>query len=59
MEKKNGKHKTKFVLPKYRKNDTVKTKDGEGQITAISQEGSYGFWYNINNKWYSEVEIIQ
>lgn len=59
MEGKNGKHRTKFVLPKYRKNSLVKTKDGEGVVKAISQQVGYGYWYNINDKWYSEVEIIQ
>ena len=49
----------KFNLPKFKKGDKVKTKDGIGVIRTISNEGKYGFFYIINDKLYSEIEIIE
>jgi hypothetical protein len=48
-----------FRLPKYRKGDKVKTKDGIGVIKSISNEGKFGFFYIIDDKVYSEIEIIE
>lgn len=55
MAKLNG----KFKLPKFRKGDKVKTKDGVGVIKSISNEAHYGYFYIINDKVYSEIEIIE
>jgi hypothetical protein len=46
-------------LPKFKKGDKVKTKDGIGLVSSISNEGKYGFFYIINEKVYSEIEIIE
>jgi len=48
-----------FVLPKYKKGSQVKTKDGEGSVEGIQNEGELGYFYLINDKWYAEFEIIQ
>lgn len=55
MAKLNG----KFKLPKFKKGDKVKTKDGVGTIKSISNEGQYGYFYIVNDKVYSEIEIIE
>lgn len=49
----------KFRLPKFKKGDKVKTKNGIGIIKTISNEGKYGFFYIIDDKLYSEIEIIE
>lgn len=59
MAVKNGKRLTKFVLPKFKKGDKVKTKEGLGDISSIRNESGYGYWYLINDRWYAEHEIIQ
>lgn len=59
MARNRGKSSIKFELPKYRKGEVVKTKDGQGVITAVRNMDGYGYWYCINDKFYSQVEVFQ
>lgn len=54
-----AKIKQQFRLPKFKKGSQVKTKDGVGTIKSISNEGKFGFFYIIDDKVYSEIEIIE
>jgi len=59
MAHKSGKKTMQFELPKFKKGNRVKTKDGEGEIEAISNEGNLGYFYLINGKFYAQYEIFQ
>lgn len=49
--------KTKFVMPKYKKWQEVKTPDGIGKIYGISHVGANGYFYEVNGQYYAEVEL--
>lgn len=57
MAQKNGIRKTKFVMPKYKKWQEVKTPDGIGKIYGISHVGANGYFYEVNGQYYAEIEL--
>jgi len=50
--------KLNFVLPKFRKGQTVNSPSGEGIIEDLTYTGGEN-WYFVNGKYYGENEITK
>jgi hypothetical protein len=48
--------KPKFVFPKYRKLQKIRTPDGHGAISSVNQT-HLGFMYEVDGKFYHEDEV--
>lgn len=57
MDQKNTKRLTRFELPRYKRGQLVKTRDGEGVIVTVRKIDGKGYWYSINDKFYAQHEI--